>query len=219
MQAVAGSDAGALFGDADGTVVYLSRAWRNGRTDQTVFPVASDNVCTAPLLVWNAVLSANDEALAQTVVLQNVAKLRAVAPAGAATIAGTVFTETDHQWTTQIEGDTVAAVIYGAHSVPAVNVDEFELHLFDPNQPTLWQAVAWRLFDVLRFVHDTRTTGGAYTRLDVGTLLRSIAHDITPDAWVMTVATMKANASNIIRTWNPPGDPYVWDTAGAVWGY
>ena len=216
MQAVASSDAGALICDADGAIVYYRRNWRTiGRQDQTTIPVVSDNVCTGPLVVWDAVLSTNDDGLANTVIFENVAKLHAVAPAGAAP-AGVVFTETDHQWTTQIEGDTVAAIVQGAHSDPRVNVDEFSVYLFAPG--AFYTAAGWRLLDVCRFIHDNHATDGTI-RLDINTLITSIAHDITADGWVMTVKTSKAMAANGALVWNPAGDPYVWDTPNAVWGY
>lgn len=218
MQTVASSDGEALFVDADGTLVSLARNWRIGRTDQTVFPVASDNVCTAPVIVWDALLSTNDDGLAQTVIFENVAKLRAIAPAGASVINGLAYSESDHQWTTQTEGDNLAAVVQGQQSDARMKVEEFDLHLFDPAQPTLFHAVEWRLLDVLRFLHDQRAIGG-YNRLDVNALVSTISHSITPDSWLMTVGTSRAMSSTAVLVWNPAGDPYVWDTAGAVWGF
>lgn len=218
MQSVASSDGGALFPDADGAVVFMRRNYRNGRGDQVVFPVASDNVCTAPIEVWDAILSTNDDGLANTVIFENVAKLRALAPAGSP-ITGSVWTETDHQWTTQLEGDTIAAIVYGANNDPRVNIDEFLLYLFDPQQPELFHAVEWRLLDMLRFIHDTRAVGGGFNRLDVNTLVTSISHDVTPNQWIMTIGTAKAQSPNAVLVWNPPGDVYAWNSANAVWGY
>jgi hypothetical protein len=216
MQSVASSDAGVLFTDADGALVYLRRNWRTiGRTDQTVIPVASDNVCTTDFVVWDAVLSNNDDGLANTVIFENVAHLRAVAPAGVP-ITGVVFTETDHQWTTQAEGDTIAAIVQGAHNDPRVNVEEFAVHLFAPG--TYYTAARWRLLDTLRFLHDNHAVDGTI-RLDVNTLVSTISHDVTADAWVMTVGTSKAMSSTGVLVWNPAADAYVWDTAGAVWGF
>ena len=216
MQAVASSDAGVLFTDADGAVVYFRRDWRTvGRTDQTEIAVVSDNVCEAPMVIWDAVLSNNDDGLAQSVIFENVAKLRAAAPAGTAP-TGVVFTETDHQWTTQIEGDTVAALIKGAHNDPRVNVEEFSVHLFAAG--TYYTAARWRLLDTLRYLHDNHATGGTI-RLDINVLVSTVAHDITPDDWVMSVRTSKATGWNVPLFWNPAGDPYVWDTVDAKWGY
>jgi len=218
MQAVTSSDGGALFVDADGTLRSTRRTWRAGRTDQTSIPVAAGNVCTADIVVWDAVLSTNDAAVADTVILENVAGLRAQSPAG--TIGRLVVSDSDHQWTLQVEGDTLASFLYSAQAEPRVNVEEFDLYLYDPDQPNLFHAVEWRLFDLLRFLHDYRVAGGLLARLDMNTIIASISHSIVPDGnWVMTVSTSKAVGSNQLLYWNPVGDPYVWDTAGAVWGY
>lgn len=217
MQTVVASDGGALFCDADGTLVSARRTWRAGRTDQTVVPVVSANVCTADIVAWDAVLSTSDTALADTVVLENVAKLRAQSPAGAPGVF--VLTDTGQQWATQLEGDTLAAFILSAQAGARVNVDTFDLYLTDPLQD-VWPAVDWRLFDRLRWLHDYRAAGGTLARLDVNVIVAAIGHSITPDGtWLVTVATTKAVGYNTDNMWDPPGDPYAWDTAGIVWGY
>jgi hypothetical protein len=218
MQTVALSDGGALFVDSDGTLRSTRRNWRNGRADQTEIPVTAANVCTADIVVWDAVLSTNDSGVADTVVLENIAKLRAQSPVG--TIGRMVFTETDQQWTTQVEGDSLAAFLWAAQQGARVNVDTFDLYLYDPDQPDLYRAIEWRLFDVLRFLHNYRDTTGGLSRLDVNTIISTISHSIIPFGnWIMTVGTSKALGSNGMLFWNPAGDPYVWDTPGAVWGY
>ena len=218
MQTVTASDGGALFVDADGTLVSTRRTWRAGRTDQTAVPVVADNVCTADNVIWDAVLSTNDQHAADTVILQNVALLRAQSPTGAP--GRYIQTEVDQQWTTQVEGDTLAAFLYSAAGPVRMNVDTFDVHVLDPDQPNLFHAVEWRLFDRLRFLHDYVAAGGAKARLDVNTLIGAIAHSIVPDShWTMTVQTSKALDANAQLYWNPVGDPYVWDTAGYVWGY
>lgn len=218
MQNVTTSDGGALFVDADGTLRSTRRTWRAGRSDQVAIPVVAANVCTADIVVWDAVLSTNDAAVADTVILENVAHLRAQSPVG--TIGRFVVTETGQQWTTQVEGDTLASFLYTAQQAVRVNVDEFDLYLLDPDQPKLFHAVEWRLFDVLRFLHNYRIAGGQTARLDMNTIMTRIAHSIIPDDnWVMSVATSKVVGTNQLLFWNPAGDPYVWDTPGAVWGY
>jgi hypothetical protein len=219
LQAVTSSDGGAVFVDADGTLRSTRRTWRNGRADQTAVPVAAANVCTADIVVWDAVLSTNDDFVADTVVLENVAKLRAQAPAGQP-IGRFVFTDTDQQWTTQVEGDTLAAFTFSNQQAVRVNVEAFDLYLYDPQQPNLYHAVEWRLFDLLRFLHNYRAVGGADARLDMNTIITTIAHSIVPFGnWVMSVGTTKAVGSNQLLFWNPAGDPYVWNTPGAIWGY
>lgn len=218
MQAVTLSDGGALFVDADGTLRSTRRNWRNGRADQTVFPVVADNVCTSDIVAWDSVLSNNDDGVADTVVLENIAGLRAQSPSG--TIGRMVFTETEQQWTTQIEGETLASYLWAAQQAVRVNVESFDLYLYDPGQPDLYRAVEWRLFDVLRFLHDYRATGGALARLDMNLLVTALTHSIVPFGnWVMSVSTSKALSANTLLYWNPDGDPYVWDSAGYVWGY
>lgn len=218
MQAIASSDGGVLFGDTDGTLRYWDRGWRTGRTDQTEFVTVSDNVCAAGITdVWNVVLSNNDDALANTVILENVAKVKAIAPVGGL-ITGSVFTETDHQWESLGEGNALANTIWVSHGEAKINVEEFELYLYDPNQAAVATSVRWRVLDLLRFVHDQPILSGLI-RLDVTTLIRTITHEITPDSWLMTVQTSKARFSNATLVWNPPGDPYAWDTPDSVWGF
>ena len=216
MRTVSASDGGELFTDADGTVVYYRRTWRAGRTDQTLFPVISDNVCTADIRAWDTVLSTSDATVADTVILENVAKLHSQSPAGA--IGRFILTATGLQYTTLTEGDTLASFMWTNQQTARVEVAEFDLYLHDPNQPDLYRAVEWRLFDKARFIHDYTAADGV-ARLDVNMLVSGIGHQITPDGWIMSVATGKANSFNQNNVWNPPGDPYVWDTVNTVWGY
>lgn len=218
MQTVVASDGGVLFADADGTLRSFARTWRAGRGDQTDFPVASANVCTADTVVWDAALSTNDSSAPDTVVLENVAHLHAQAPAGP--LGRRVITDTGQQWTTQAEGDTLAGFLATTLAGARVRVESFDLYLTAPTDADLYRAAGWRLFDLLRWLHDYRAADGTLARLDVNTVIVSIGHNVTMgDSWVMTVETTPAVGSNTILVWNPPGDPYVWDTAGAVWGY
>jgi len=218
MQVVVGSDGGALFVDFDGTLRSVRRNWRNGRTDQTAIPVVAGNVCSADIVVWDAVLSTNDDSVADTAILENVAKLRAQSPAGA--IGRFVYTETDQQWTTQVEGDSLAAFLWTAQQGARANVESFDLYLYDPDQPDIHRAVEWRLFDLLCYLHDYRAADSATARLDMNVVITQVSHSIVPlGNWVMSVATSKAVGSNGMLFWNPAGDAYVWDTVGAVWGY
>ena len=215
---VTGSDGAMLYGDADGTVVSTDRFWRAGRTDQTVEPVLSFNVCTAPIHVWDPILSTNDVGLAAAVVLENVAGLKATA-ATPAPPARYVLAEQDQQWTTQSEGDTLAAFILSMQQRARVALDDVDVYLLDPQQPTLWRAVDWRLFDRIRFLHDAKTPQGV-TRLDVEMLIDTLSHSITPGGtWVMTVATTRALAYVAPVLWDT--STYVWNDPNplAVWGY
>ena len=213
-QTVAASDGGVLVVDADGTVMFRDRTWRGGRTDQPRYPILSDNVCTAELVVWDATLSSNDSLLADRVVLENVAGLRATATA-ARPIGAYVYTETDQQWTVQADGDTLAAALLGALGRRRVAVDTFTVYLFDPRQPSARTAIDWRLGDRVRFLHDTTAVDGV-ARLDVAAIVATIEHDVTPDAWVMTVATTRAVDTIPLYLWDDPTARYLWDT-GVPW--
>lgn len=212
-QVVAGSDGGVLYTDADGTVVYTGRTWRNGRSDQTVVPVISGNVCTAELVVWDPVISTNDTGLADTVVLENVAKLRAQSPAGA--LGRLVYTDSG-QWTTQLEGDALATQLASMQTRARLSLDSFDVYVLDPRQPAAAAATAWRLFDVVRFVHDAKVAGGVQ-RVDVALLLVSLAHAITPDGWTITAQTSRVTTFYLSQYWDTAG--VYWDASGVVWGF
>jgi len=131
-----------------------------------------------------------------------------------------VITDTGQQWTTQLEGDTLAAHLVGALGAARVRVESFDLYLTTPADPDMYRAARWRLFDLLRWLHDYRAADDTVQRLDVNTIIVTITHNITPgEAWLMTVETTPAVGSNTIPVWNPAGDPYVWDTPGTLWGY
>ena len=214
MQMVALSDGGVLFADSDGTLRAYDRSWPSGRADQTHIPVTSANVCSAEFVVWDAVLSSNDDSLADRVVLENVATpTELVAIAGAAT--GYVFALSDQQWMTQGEGDILAALYLDQMSPRQMSVEEFSLYLNDPHQPDIWEAVDWRRLDHLRFLHDQKTAGGGTIRLDVTAVVDGIIHEVTPEGWGMWVSTSKVRAFN---------DPVLYDTGhlydtGEEYGY
>jgi hypothetical protein len=215
-QAVAGSDGGALYGDADGTLVYEDRFWRAGRSDQVAIPIISINVCSAPVIVWDAIPSTSDQGIADAVILENIAKLRAVAQRSSTTRY--VLSETGQQWTTQAEGDALATFLLGLQNRPRLRLDEFTLYLLDPDQPELWRAVDWRLFDRLRWLHNARTPQGT-TRLDLEVIITAIEHNISAQQWTVTLRTSQALAYLAPILWDTAA--YVWDDSSpaAVWGY
>lgn len=215
LQIVVQSDGGVLFVDADGTLVSMARSWRAGRTDQVDTPVVSDNVCSTPIVVWNGRLSTNDIGLANTVVLEN--KLPLQSMAGAA-LGGFRLTETDQQWTTQLEGDLLAATILGGQQQARVALEEFDLYLIDPGQPELWRAVDWRLLDRMRFIHESRVVGGGLSRIDVLVLVLAISHSITPEGgWRMTVRGSRVQGFGEPVAWD--SFFYAWSDDKAAWGY
>jgi hypothetical protein len=211
MEVIAASDGGVLYCDADGTVVFEDRLWRVGRDDQTVVPTVGTNVCTAPIVVWDPVLSSTDTALASTVTLENVAGLKSTATRGPATPY--VYADTDHQWTTQLEGDTLAAALVAQMWQPRLGLDTADLYLTDPAR-NYWQAVDWRRLDRVRVLHDSRTPTGT-ARVDIEALIVTLEHAFTPDGWVMTFGTGRALAYYATEAWD---EGAVWD-GGAVWGY
>ena len=212
MQTVAGSDGGVLYGDADGTVVYADRTWRVGRSDQPAVPVVGTNVCAAPLVLHDPVLSTTDTALATTVVLENVAGLKATATKGTGPY---VLAAQDQQWTTQPEGDTLAAALVAQTWQPRLGIDTADVYLMDPAQPAALGAVDWRRGDRIRVLHDSKTPTGV-ARVDIEALIVSLAHAFTPDGWVLTFGTGRALAYYTPAVWDSGA---VWDAAGQVWGY
>lgn len=208
MQTVVLSDGSILLVDADGTLMSIDRLWPAGRDDQVAVPVCSATVCTADFVVWDAVISSNDDSLADRVVLENQATpshggaaLRAVAGAS----GGYTIAINDQQWDTQQEGDILAQLLLEQQQPRQMSVEEFTLYLNDPLQPDLWRAVDWRRIDHLRFLHDQRTIGGGTLRVDVTAVLDSITHEITPEGWNMIVSTAKVRAFT---------EPIFYDTAG-----
>jgi hypothetical protein len=215
MEVVTGSDGGVLYGDADGTIVSTDRLWRAGRTDQTAVPVVATNVCTAPIVLWDPVVSTNDQALAGAAVLQNVAGLKASASNPNA-VGRFVYAETDQQWTTQTEGDTLAAWIVAQQWQPRISLDSADLYLTDPAH-NLWGAVDWRRGDRIRILHNARTPQGVMARIDVEAVLIGLGDSITPDGWVRSIATSRAVAYIAPTYWDQTA--LRWDDPGAVWGY
>jgi len=215
METVAASDGGLLYGDADGTVVSTDRLWRVGRSDQTAVPVVSTNVCTAPIVLTDPVLSSADGTLAGVAILENIAKLRATATAGTGP-GHYVYSATEQQWTNQAEGDTLAAWIVSQQWQPRIALDTADVYLRDPAHPAYIAAVDWRRCDRLRLLHDSRTPQGT-VRVDVTALIIALSHEITPDGWVLTVGTGRAFTYTALAYWNQT--TLTWDDPAAVWGY
>ena len=187
MQTVATSDAGILFVDVDGTLLYFDRNWRGGRDDQTEVDSISGNVCTADVVVWEPVITTSDERLADHVTVENIAKLQSVA----GTLPGYTYAHTELQYKLQEEGDAIAALYLVERSPRTIRVDDFTLYLNDPHQQsTIWRALDWRRVDRLRFVQDRKALGGSTVRIDVDVLIASILHEITPEGgWTITFGT------------------------------
>jgi hypothetical protein len=216
MQEVAGSDGGILYGDADGTVVATDRLWRTGRADQVAVPVVSTNVCTVPVVLTDPVLTTSDAHLAGLVVLENIAKLKANAT-NANTPGRYVIAETDQQWTTQAEGDTLAAWLVAQQWQPRIGLDTADVYL-SAHPEYAAGAVDWRRGDRIRIVHDARTPTGT-ARVDVAAVLIMLAHQITPAGWLLSIGTTRAVAYYAPTYWDQTA--LRWDDTdpAAVWGY
>ena len=194
MQTVVLSDGGALFADADGTVVYVDRNWIGGRDDQTdaAGAVFSDNVCTAPAVVWDPVLTSRDKGLVNRVQLVNTAGLAASATAAASPVRLTLTHPEPDLWQTQPAGDALAAWLLANRSTPTVAVERFALHLTDPRQDLWRTGIDRRIGDRIRYLHDYRAAGGDVATLDVTVIVSTITHQITPDSWLVQIGTTRA---------------------------
>jgi hypothetical protein len=210
MQTVAASDGGVLYGDADGTVVYADRTWRVGRADQGAIPTVGTNVCTAPIVLTDPVISTTDTGLAGTVILQNLAGLTAKVVKQAS--PPFTYSDTGQQWTAQGEGDTLAAFLADQMWQARLALSAADLYPRDTRYPAL------RLLDRLRILHDSHTPQGV-ARVDVVALLVELHHALTAETWVASISTTRAVAAAPTLQWD--NTVYVWDDTAtdAVWGF
>ncbi len=220
IQVAALSDGGIVAIDADGSLTYRDRLWPTGRDDQTTLDVFSDNVCTVPAIVWEPQLVSADEALATWVHLVNVAGLQTTATDTSETLGlryNLTHPEPD-QWTTQGEGDALAAVLLAQRKTPKVAIGSFQLHLLDPHQDLWRPAIDRRLGDRVRFIHEFEAVDGQGT-LDVMAIVSTISHEITPELWVTTLGTTRTVDYTAVEEWD--FTRFVWDDSDplAVWRY
>ena len=204
------SDGGVIWVDADGTIRSMDRHWRNGRADQTRQWLITDNICDNPAIdavIWDPVVSTTDDALADRVVLENTAGLRSAAGSPTGRF---VHTETDQLWRDQAAGDGLAADLYADQRTVRMRLDSATLHLFDPNQPGLWRAVDWRLFDRVSFAHRQRVAGGAVADVAAEVLVAELHHAVTAaGGWQITFGTTRATGTHVAL--------YFWDTTPFTW--
>ena len=225
IQTVALSDGGIVAIDADGSLVYRNRLWPTGRADQTAIDIFSDNVCTVPAVVWEPQLVSADEAVATHVRFVNVAGLVAAATDTSDTFGLRYpLTHPDPDlWTTQAEGDTLAAVLLAQRKTPKVALGSFQLHLLDPLQD-LWRvAIDKRIGDRLRFIHEFIAADSTTGTLDVMAIVSTIRHEITPESWITTLGTTRTVEFFSVEEWDDTR--FLWDDfdlAGqttATWRY
>lgn len=216
MQTVAASDGGVLYGDQDGTVVYADRAWRAGRADQTAIPTVGTNVCTAPIVLTDPVISTSDTGLAGTVILQNVVGLTAKVVRQA--MPPFTYADSGQQWTLQGEGDVLAAFLADLMWQARLELSAADLYPRDTRYPALAAVADFRLLDKLRVLHDSHTPQGV-ARVDVVVLLVELHHALTAETWVASISTTRAMTSAPTLQWD--NTVYVWDDAAsdAVWGF
>jgi hypothetical protein len=211
LERAVSSDGGVIYIDADGTVRTYDRHWRNGRQDQPRQWMITDNICDNPAVdatIWEAITSSTDDGLADRVVLENTAGLRAEA---GGTGGRYVYTETDQLWRSQADGDRLAADLFADQRLARIRLDSASVHLFDPNQPELWQAVDWRLFDRLSFIHRQRVAGGGTVDFAAEVLISELHHALTPaGGWRIDFATSRATGTHVpLQFWDTT--PYTWD--------
>ena len=220
MQTVALSDAGLLYADADGALVYRDRLWPRGRDDQTSLDVFSDNVCTAPAIVWETELASDDEHLVTSVHLANVAEVAANAVTDDPLWAGRPYPYTHpepDQWTTAGEGQAVANTVLDLYDDPKVGIRRFELHLLDPRQDLWRTGIDRRLGDRIRFLHDYVSVTTEPGTFDVTLVVSTITHQISPEGWVVGIGTGPAVAATPVQRWDRTD--WLWDDPDARWDY
>jgi hypothetical protein len=227
MQRAALSDGGIFAADADGTLVYRNRLWRAGRDDQTQVWTISDNVCEAPLVVWDPEMAADDDGLATDVRLVNAAGLVAAAalPAGSLWSAARYrLTHPDPDlWQTQTQGNDLAAYLLAQHSTPSMAVRAFDVHVQDPRQqPAAWDfAVRTRRGDLVNVVHDFPDPqgAGAVATLDVFGIVVGVGHNLTPDAWVSHLGLTRTVDWRPVELWDRTRFPWDDPDPKNVWRY
>ena len=225
MRRSAASDAGILFADADDTLIYRDRRWRDGRTDQGDIPTFTDNVCALPpgaVVVWAPVAADVDLRLAGTVRLENAADPPLLATADGADYVDPriVFSHAEADlWRTQPEGDAVAAHEAAVRSDARMALATFDVHLHDRRFDYWVQCVDRRLGDRIRWQHaDNYTSDPPQTVLyDLDMVLTTLNHQVTPDAWTVTMGTAPAVGYTAVELWDVTG--LTWDSADplAVW--
>ena len=226
LQRVALSDGGIFYSEPDGALDYRNRLWRAGRTDQPTLWAVSDNVCTVPVVVWDPELAADDERLATDVRLVNTADLTATATlTGSIWAAAGVRYRLTHpdpdQWTTQTEGNTLAAYLLAQQSTPAMALSRFTLYAQDPGQaPAVWtMAVQIRRGDRVEVLHEFPGVDGHPGLLDTFAVVLGVAHTITPETWVSDVALSRTVDYRVLELWDQTR--FTWDDPATAntWRY
>lgn len=225
IQRAALSDGGLFYGDADGSIDYRNRLWRAGRGDQTYTYTVSTNRCSAPVIVWDPEMAADDERLATDVRLTNLDALVATATLGAGSVwAGDARYRLSHPdpdlWQTQAQGNALAAYLLAQQSTPSMALERFALYGLDPSQPAVADMAArTRRGDRVEVLHDFTDPDGNPGTVDLFAIVLGVAHQLTPDEWVATCQLSRTVDYRVLELWDRT--LYVWDQADPanVWRY
>lgn len=218
LQRAAWSDGGVVYADADDAVVVRDRTWRDGRADQPATrTVLTDNVCDAPgaVIVWDAQYAHDDEWLAGSVTLSTDAGLVATYTNAAELIDPRLrYTHPDTDlWTTQSEGDGLAAWIAALRGQQRLSLGLARVHLHDVRVPAAtWRAMLdLRLADQVRWQHVDVWPDDAVVLVDVTNVVHTIRHLITPATWTVELESGPAVTYTPVGMWDLTS--WRWDSA------
>jgi hypothetical protein len=218
MQQAAWSDGGIVYDDADDTVVYRDRRWRNGRADQTVVPVLSDNVCDAGVVVvWEPEATDADDGVAGSVALTNLTAVTvtATAPGGDPAMR---YTHPDVDvWTATVAGQALADWIVQVRSTARMALALARLYLHDRRFDLFRVGADLRLGDRVVWLRRDDWLDGSTDTLQLGLVVRTVRHAITPETWVVDLETSPAVDhvplvlwDRTAFTWDDPNPANVW---------
>ena len=219
------SDGGVVYSDADDQLRLRDRRWRNGRTDQPGLVILTDNVCdvSGAVVVWDFESSDDDDWLAGRVILTNIADPPLIAdvsaPSSAQLTAAVRYTHAGPDLgSTQPDGTALAAFVLAARSQPRLAIAHAAVYLHDIRNPGYWPTVLnMRLGDKVRWWHEDRWDDGSYSLLDLGVVIQTIRHRISPEAWIVELETSPAVDYTPVELWDQTR--FVWDDADplAAW--
>lgn len=222
LRLAARSDGGIIYADADDTLVYRDRRWRDGRTDQTARPLLTSNVCDAgvgAVVLWEPVAADIDLRLAASVSLSNIAGLTATAPGSPDLDPALVFMHPEPDlWQDQQAGDLLAAHLGAVRSDARMALGNAAVYLHDARFDYWRQITDLRLGDLARFQHtDTFTDPPRAELYDVDLVITTLRHRVTADTWVAELATSPAVDYTAVElwdwtllTWDDPNPLAVW---------
>lgn len=222
LRRAARSDGGIVYADADDTVVVRDRRWRQGRSDQTTVPLLTANVCDAGAVIgWDVTAADLDVRLASVVsIANNATPTPLVATATNPGVpGGLIFTHpTSDLWTTQAEGNALAAHMAANRADARLAVGTFDVYLHDIRFDYWHATLERRLGDRVRFVHEDRFAApGDVSLYDVTLVVTTLRHTITRDSWVASLATTPAVAYTLVELWDQTQLTYDDPSPLAVW--